>query len=51
MLIEQPYFLNNKEWYYYDEKNKCYKLTNKAPKEAIESYKKYYKTLDNAILD
>ena len=33
-----PYFMTNKEWYYYDE----YKLTDKAPKKAIESYKEYY---------
>ena len=26
---ERPYFLNNKEWYYYDEEEFCYKLTNK----------------------
>lgn len=37
-----PYFMTNKEWYYYDEKEEKYKLTDKAPKEAIESYKEYY---------
>ena len=37
-----PYFMTNKEWYYYDEEEEKYKLTDKAPKEAIESYKEYY---------
>ena len=46
MLMEQPYFLTNKEWYYYDEKEKCYKLTNKATDKAKKSYEEYYKTLD-----
>ena len=40
--IEIPYFFINKEWYYYDEKEEIYKLTDKAPQEAIESYKKFY---------
>ncbi len=39
----KPYFLSNKEWYYYDTKEFMYKLTSKAPKEAINSYKEYYK--------
>ena len=38
----EPYFLENKEWYYYDEREEIYKLTDKAPKEAIESYKEFY---------
>ena len=44
-MIRKDYmiFLKNKEWYYYDKKEKIYKLTDKAPKEAIESYNKFYK--------
>ena len=50
MIIDkEPYFLNNKEWYYYDEEEFCYKLTNKATKEAIESYKEFYDLLDEYI--
>lgn len=45
MEIKKPYFMKNKEWYYFDEKDFIYKLTNKAPKEAIESYKEFYKIL------
>lgn len=40
--MPKPYFMENKEWYYFDEKNFCYKLTDKAPKKAIESYKEFY---------
>ncbi len=46
MILKKPYFMTNKEWYYYDMKKYKYKLTNKAPKEAIESYKKFYKELE-----
>ena len=46
MTVKMPYFMENKEWYYYDEEEYCWKLTDKAPKEAIESYKQYYENLD-----
>ncbi len=47
MLKEKmPYFLNNKDWYYYDVENGRYKLTDKAPKKAIDSYNSYYKEID-----
>lgn len=54
-MIEPPYFLKNKEWYV---ENKGvpkflggkiirkYKLTNKAPQKAIDSYNEYYKNND-----
>lgn len=42
LSIEKPYFMNNEEWYYYDEKKFKYVLTNKASQEAIDSYNKYY---------
>lgn len=38
-------FLENKNWYYYDEKELKYKLTNNATKEAKESYNEYEKQL------
>ena len=50
-MMEEPYFLKDKEWYseYYDDKwHLHYNLTDKAPKEAIKSYDKYYKTLKYA---
>lgn len=45
--MPKPYFMENKEWYYFDEENFCYKLTDKAPKKAIESYKEFY---DNDLI-
>ena len=49
VINKEPYFLNNKDWYYYDEEEFCYKLTGKATKEAIESYKEFYDLLDEYI--
>ena len=48
-MKKEPYFLNNKEWYYFDEREFCYKLTDKAPKEAIKSYKEFHR--DNLCED
>lgn len=45
-IFEEPYFLTNPEWYYYDEVELKYKLTDKAPEKAINSYKEFYKLLD-----
>lgn len=42
IVLEQPYFLNNEEWYYYDYDELKYKLTDKATKEAIKSYNEFY---------
>ena len=42
LIHERPFFLANPEWCYYDESEGRYKLTDKAPKEAVESYEKYY---------
>jgi len=49
MDYEVPYFIMNDEWYYYDEEEEIYKLTDKAPKEAIESYNKFYSEEDTDI--
>lgn len=42
MSVKQPYFLTNEDWYYFDENEFRYKLTDKAPEEAVESYKQFY---------
>ena len=42
-ILDRPYFMENKEWHYWDEKEWKYKLTDKASKEAIDSYKEFYK--------
>lgn len=47
LSIEVPYFLTNKEWYTVDEEEtdgRGYKLTDKAPEEARESYEAFYAT-------
>ena len=46
VINEEPYFLSNKDWFYYDEEEFCYKLTDKATKEAIKSYEEFYELLD-----
>lgn len=46
MIAEKPYFMKNPEWYYFDEEDFCYKLTDKAPEKAKESYEEFYKESD-----
>lgn len=43
IVLTKPYFMENEEWYYYDYENLKYKLTDKAPKEAVKSYQEFYK--------
>lgn len=42
MTLPRPYFMENDEWFYYDEEEGICKLTDKAPQKAIESYKEFY---------
>lgn len=42
MDVSRPYFMTNEDWYYYDEEEEIYKLTDEAPEEAIESYEEFY---------
>ena len=46
MTTEKPYFMENSEWFYFDEHEWKYKLTEKATKEAIESYNEFYALFD-----
>ena len=41
-MQREPYFLKNKDWYYFDEEEWCYKLTDKATPEAVKSYEEFY---------
>ncbi len=43
---KEPYFMNNEDWYYHDEKEWKYKLTDKAPEEAIKSYYEFYRKVE-----
>lgn len=45
MLLETPYFMTNKDWYYYSTEDYKYHLTENAPPEAVESYNQFYRTL------
>ena len=41
-MLEATFFLKNEEWYYFDEKERIFKLTDKAPLEVVEYYNKFY---------
>lgn len=45
-FLSEPYFLKNEEWFYFDEIEFRYKLTDKAPEKAKESYKAFYEELE-----
>ncbi len=38
---ERMYWSSNKEWWFYNEKTGKIELTEKAPPEAVESFKKW----------
>ena len=42
----KPYFMENEEWYTFDEINFKYVLTDKAPQEAVDSYNEFYKGIE-----
>lgn len=45
MTLVEPYFMKNKDWYYYDVKELKYKLTKLAPPLAVINYHKFYEAL------
>lgn len=47
ITLEKPLFLTNEDWFYFDEDEMMYKLTDKATEEAKESYEAYYKMLED----
>lgn len=42
MTIEKPFFMTNKEWFYFDEYKMQYFLTKKATEKAKKSYEEFY---------
>ena len=47
-MMDMPYFLENEEWYteHTDERGRLkFKLTDKAPQKAVDSYNEYYEEL------
>ena len=47
MIVSEPYFMKNADWYYFDEDEFVYKLTDKATDEAKKSYAEYYQDIYN----
>lgn len=45
-MLDMPYFMENEEWYEFDFEKRIFVLTEKAPKEAKESYEKFYNELE-----
>lgn len=46
MIGIRPYFMNNKNWYRFDNDQGVIVLTKDAPLEAVKSYKDFYKKMD-----
>lgn len=45
MNLEKPLFMTNSEWYYFDDIEWKYKLTDNATEDAKKSYGDYYSSL------
>lgn len=43
----KPYFMLNRDWYFFDGETKKFKLSDLAPQEAKQSYIKFYKQNEN----
>ena len=48
-MLEMPYFMENKEWYTYDDESEKFVLTENAPVEVVESYKQYLKDYEKSV--
>lgn len=48
-IMDQPYFMMNPEWFYFDEEECKYKLTDQAPLEAWESYFQMYQIFEVGV--
>lgn len=49
-MQHEPYFMKDKSWYFFDEDNWIYKLTDKATDEAKKSYEDFYANTDNEMI-
>lgn len=47
ITVEEPFFLSNEEWYDYDITTLKYVLTDKATKEARDSYNEFYELIES----
>ena len=50
MTLKEPYFMKNKDWYYFDKDEFKYRLTDKAPDKAKESYDEFYNELNMGVI-
>ena len=48
-LKENPFFMTNDEWYYFDGEDSCVKLTDKAPELARKDYEEFMGKHGNAV--
>lgn len=51
-MRSEPYFLKNPEWFVErrdEEGNVNYELTERAPEEAVKSFKEYQQTMDEQV--
>ena len=51
MTQTKPYFMTNSDWYYFDEDQFKYVLTDKAPEKAKKSYKEFYANVYGGDVD
>ena len=49
MIFDKPYFMNNPQWFYFDENEWRYKLTDKATESCKKSYAEFYANEDELI--
>lgn len=50
MKIPEPFFIKNEEWFVFNEEECRYDLTDKAPKDAVESYNEFYEKLAKSFV-
>ena len=51
-MLREPYFLKNPEWFverWDEDGNVTYELTERAPEEAVKSFKEYQQTMDEQV--
>jgi hypothetical protein len=52
-IMDEPLFMTDNDWYYYDEDECILKLTEQGLKneEVVKSYKEFYEELDKMYID
>lgn len=47
MFVDEPYFMQNEDWYYFSGKSRKYEIYNNVPDEVKQSYEEFYKEITN----